>query len=204
MSSVDDHQITSLLQLAQTDRRAALDAVVPLVYDTLRRLARQQLARERSDHTLNATALAHEAYAKLVGLTRIEWRDRAHFYAAAAGAMRRVLIDYAVSRKAQKRGGATVRVDIDAIVLVADEHLDELMAINDALTRLEEAHAAAARVVECRVFVGMTIDETAEALGVGPATVKRYWVFARAWLARDLGFDLGRTAAQTPEHEAGS
>lgn len=180
-----DGQVTALLRQAGSGRRETLDALVPIVYDTLRRIARQQLAGERGGHTLSATALAHEAYARLVGLTRIEWRDRAHFFAAAAGAMRRVLIDYAAARHARKRDGGTA-VDLDLVGLVADEHLDDLLAVNDALARLEQAHAGAARVIECRVFAGMTIEETATALDVSPATVKRHWELGRAWLARDL------------------
>jgi RNA polymerase sigma factor (TIGR02999 family) len=180
-----DGPVTALLRHAGPDRRQTLDALVPIVYDTLRRIARQQLAGERGGHTLSATALAHEAYARLVGLTRIEWRDRAHFFAAAAGAMRRVLIDYAAARNTRKRnGGDAVEVDLDG--LVADEHLDDLLTVNHALTRLEQVHAGAARVVECRVFAGMTIEETAAALDVSPATVKRHWELARAWLVRDL------------------
>ena len=180
-----DGPVTALLRRASTDRRETLDALVPIVYDTLRRIARQQLAGERGAHTLSATALAHEAYVRLVGLTRIEWRDRAHFFAAAAGAMRRVLIDYAAARNTRKRnGGGAVDLDLDG--LVADEHLEDLLAVNHALARLERIHAGAARVVECRVFAGMTIEETAAALDVSPATVKRHWELARAWLIRDL------------------
>lgn len=178
-------QVTALLRNAGADRRETLDALVPIVYDTLRRIARQQLAGERGGHTLSATALAHEAYARLVGLTRIEWRDRAHFFAAAAGAMRRVLIDYAAARNTRKRNGGDA-VDLDLDGLVADEHLGDLLTVNDALARLEQVHAGAARVVECRVFAGMTIEETAAALDVSPATVKRHWELARAWLIRDL------------------
>ncbi|MCC7180298.1 MAG: sigma-70 family RNA polymerase sigma factor [Acidobacteria bacterium] len=180
-----DPAVTALLRLAQTDRRQALDALVPLVYDTLRRIARQQLARERPGHTLSATALAHEAYARLIGLTRIEWRDRAHFFAAAAGAMRRVLIDYAVARKARKRGGGAA-VEMDLAGLVTDDRVEDVLSVHEALVRLERVHPRAARVVECRIFAGMTIDETAAALDLSPATVKRYWEFARATLTREL------------------
>ena len=177
-----DGEVTALLRRAHLDRRGALDALVPIVYDTLRRIARQQLAGERRGHTLTATALAHEAYARLVGLTRIEWRDRAHFYAAAAGAMRRVLIDYAAARNAQKRGDGAVAVELDLDGIVADDHLDDLLTVHDALTRLEAVHAGAARVVECRVFAGMTIEETAAALDLSAATVKRHWELARVWV----------------------
>jgi RNA polymerase sigma factor (TIGR02999 family) len=182
-----DGRVTALLRSVQGDRREALDALVPLVYDSLRQIARQQLARERPTHTLSATALAHEAYARLVGLTRIAWRDRAHFFAAAAGAMRRVLIDYAAARRAQKRGGGAVPVDVELETLIADDRCDDLLAVQDALTRLEQVNAGAARIVECRIFAGMTIEETAAALDRSPATVKRHWELARAWLARDLG-----------------
>jgi RNA polymerase sigma factor (TIGR02999 family) len=181
-----DARVTALLRNASEDRRGTLDALVPLVYDTLRQIARQQLARERRGHTLSATALAHEAYARLVGLTRIEWRDRAHFFAAAAGAMRRVLIDYAVAKKTRKRDGG-VAVELDLAGLIADDRLEDVVQVHEALIRLERVHTGAARVVECRVFAGMTIEETAAALDVAPATVKRHWELARAWLARDLG-----------------
>jgi RNA polymerase sigma factor (TIGR02999 family) len=182
-----DARVTAVLRAAHVDPRARLDALMPLVYDALRRIARQQLAGERRAHTLSATALAHEAYARLVGLTRIDWRDRAHFFAAAAGAMRRVLIDYAVARNAQKRGSGAAPVDLDLAGLVADDRLDDLLQMHDALARLERVHDGAARIVECRVFAGMTIDETAAALDISPATVKRHWQLARAWLARELG-----------------
>jgi RNA polymerase sigma factor (TIGR02999 family) len=186
-SLVPDGRVTALLRSVHGGRREALDALVPLVYDTLRQIARQQLARERPAHTLSATALAHEAYARLVGLTRIAWRDRAHFFAAAAGAMRRVLIDYAVARRTQKRGGGAIAVDVELATLIADDRCDDLLAVQDALTRLEQVNEGAARIVECRVFAGMTIEETAAALDRSPATVKRHWELARAWLARDLG-----------------
>jgi RNA polymerase sigma factor (TIGR02999 family) len=178
--------VTALLRQAHVNRREALDALVPIVYDTLRRIARQQLAGERRGHTLTATALAHEAYARLVGLTRIEWRDRAHFFAAAAGAMRRVLIDYAAARNAHKRGGGAIPVELELDGIVTDDHLDDLLAVHDALQRLETVHAGAARVVECRVFAGMTIEEAAAALDVSPATVKRHWELARVWLGVHL------------------
>jgi RNA polymerase sigma factor (TIGR02999 family) len=179
-------EVTALLRRARTDPET-LDALVPLVYDALRRIARQQLKRERPTHTLSATALAHEAYARLVGVTRIAWRDRAHFFAAAAGAMRRILIDYAVARRAQKRGGGAIAVDLELAPLIGDDRLDDLLAVQEALAHLEQVDAGAARIVECRVFAGMTIEETAAALGRSPATIKRHWERARAWQARDLG-----------------
>jgi RNA polymerase sigma factor (TIGR02999 family) len=184
--SQGDGDVTALLRRAHVDRREALDALVPIVYDTLRGIARQQLAGERRGHTLSATALAHEAYTRLVGLTRIEWRDRAHFFAAAAGAMRRVLIDYAAARNAHKRGSGAAAVEIDLDGIVGDDRLEDLLAVHHALTRLETVHAGAARVVECRVFAGMTIEEAAAALDISPATVKRHWELARVWLGMHL------------------
>jgi RNA polymerase sigma factor (TIGR02999 family) len=178
-------EVTALL--GRADRREALDALVPLVYDTLRVIARRQLARERRDHTLSATALAHEAYSRLIAIERITWRDRAHFLAAAAGAMRRIIVDYATARNALKRGAGTRAVTIDLAGLLDDgRRADDVLAVHEALAHLEAVHAASARVVECRVFAGMTIDEAATALGISPATVKRRWEFARAWLAREL------------------
>jgi RNA polymerase sigma factor (TIGR02999 family) len=180
-----DGEVTVLLR-GHGDRRETLDALVPIIYDTLRHIARQQMAGERRGHTLTATALAHEAYTRLVGLTRIEWRDRAQFFAAAAGAMRRVLIDYAAARNAHKRGSGAVAVEIDLDGIVADDRLEDLLTVHDALTRLETVHPGAARVVECRVFAGMTIEEAAVALDISPATVKRHWELARVWLGMHL------------------
>jgi RNA polymerase sigma factor (TIGR02999 family) len=178
--------VTALLRRSGPDRRAALDELVPIIYDTLRRMARQQLARERNGHTLVTTALAHEAYAKLIGLDRIQWRDRAHFFAAAAGAMRRVLVDYALARRADKRGGGATAVPIEGLPLADDVHVEDAVAVHEALERLQRHFPGAERVVECRVFAGMTIEETAAALDLSPATVKRQWAAARRWLARDL------------------
>lgn len=168
----------------------ALDALVPLVYNELERLAHAQLRRERADHTLDTSGLVHEAYARLVRLDRIEWTDRAHFLALAAQAMRRVLINYAEGRRAQKRGGGQPPVSLDASpVQVASPtatDLNDLLALDAALKRLSELDARQARVVECRFFGGMTVEETASVLDISPATVKRDWTLARAWLNREL------------------
>lgn len=178
--------VTALLRSGGGGRRAAFDRLVPIVYDTLRRIAHRALLNERRGHTLGTTALVHEAYARLAGLRRIEWRDRSHFFGVAAGAMRRILIDHAVARRAQKRGGSANPVPLDGVALFTDDRLDDVLAVHHALERLEAVDAAAVRIVECRVFLGMTIEETAEALGVSAATVKRHWVAARAWLTREL------------------
>jgi RNA polymerase sigma factor (TIGR02999 family) len=164
-----------------------LDRLVPLVYEDLRRIAHRQLRGERGDHTLDTGALVHEAYLKLSRLDRIEWRDRSHFLAAAAGAMRRILVDYAVARGTHKRGGARQRVPLEDVIVLTGDNAQELLALDDALRRLAVESERAARIVEWRFFGGMSIEETAEVLEISPATVKREWTLARAWLNRELG-----------------
>jgi RNA polymerase sigma factor (TIGR02999 family) len=159
------------------------------VYDELHRLARGQLRNERADHTLGATALIHEAYLKLSGLDRIHWQSRSRFMAVAGQAMRRVLVNHATARGAQKRGGKRERLSLDDVVIISDERSDDLIALDDALTKLAALDQRQARVVECRFFAGMSVEETAEALATAPATVKRDWTLARAWLHRELHAD---------------
>jgi RNA polymerase sigma factor (TIGR02999 family) len=187
---MESSDVTRLLRDASRGDRQALDEVVPLVYDTLRRLAHRALREERRGHTLSTTALAHEAFLELQNITRIEWQDRSHFFAVAARAMRRVLVDYAVRRNAQKRGGGVAAVDLETVVFGTDDRLEEMLALNEALARLEAVAPSVVRVVECRVFVGMTIDETADALRLSPATVKRHWSAGRAWLNRELSIEV--------------
>ena len=160
----------------------------PLVYNELRRMAARKLRSERDGHTLCTTALVHEAWLELTKLTRIEWRNRAHFLAIAAQAMRRILIDYAVARRRQKRGGGQPIESLDQCdaMMMAAVRGDELVALDEALERLMTMNARQARIVECRFYGGMSIEETAEALEVSPATVKREWTMARAWLNREL------------------
>jgi len=183
MSSEGD--VTRLLRSLGHDGRA-LDALLPIVYDELRGIARRQLGTERSDHTLQPTALVHEAYLKLSRLDRIEWVNRAQFFAIAAQAMRRVLVDYALARRAAKRGGGALHVPLADALLVSADDARDILALNEALAGLEQREPRLARVVECRYFAGLSIDETAEALSISPATVKRDWVVARAWLNREL------------------
>ena len=172
---------------AESARDASeLERLVPVVYDELRRIAHRQLRGERSDHTLDTTGLVHEAYLKLSRLERIEWRDRGHFLAAAAGVMRRVLVDYAVARNAGKRGSGRQRVPLDEVFILADDRAEELLALDEALERLARESERAARIVEWRFFAGMSVEETADVLGISPATVKREWALARAWLTREL------------------
>ncbi len=182
----DQGEVTRLLAELGHGGRDALDRLLPIVYAELQRIAHHQLWGERSDHTLATTDLVHEAYLKLVGLERIEWKNRAQFFAVAAQAMRRVLVDHAVSRKAQKRGGERRKVPLDQAMLVAEQPGDELLALHNALNELERINERLSRIVECRYFAGMSIEETAEALGISPATVKRDWTMARAWLHREL------------------
>lgn len=183
--------ITGLLQAAQRGDREALNALFPLVYEELRSLARSQRRRWHGDLTLNATALVHEAYIKLVDPRGTVPGSRDHFFAVAAKAMRHILCNYARERQRLKRGGGADHVTIDETVnalpiVVSDEKALELSALDEALQRLEQVSERQSRVVECRFFGGMSIEETASALGSSPATVKRDWTMARAWLYREI------------------
>lgn len=163
-----------------------LDHLFPRFYAELQRLARGQLRRERTGHTLNTTDLVHEAYLKLTALERIEAQNRAHLLALAGQAMRRVLVDHAVHRNAAKRGGKRVRVTLGDVAEVGDDDGIESIELEEALRRLESINARHGRIVECRFFAGMTVEETAAALDISPATVYREWNMARAWLNREL------------------
>jgi RNA polymerase sigma factor (TIGR02999 family) len=182
----DRHDITGLLQAWRSGDREARDRLFPLVYQELRRIAHRQLGRERKDHTLGTTALVHEAYLKLVDQSRAQWADRAHFYAVAARAMRRILVDYARRHRALKRGAEKVRIDLDDAPAVAAERAQTLVALDDALTQLAEVDERLSKVVECRFFGGLTEEETAEALSVTARTVRRDWVKAKGWLYQAL------------------
>lgn len=178
--------ITALLEAHAFGDPDALDELFPLVYEELRRMASRRMQEERSGHTLQTTALVHEAYMELVDLDDVDWQDRRHFFAVAARVMRNVLVDYAVKRNAQKRGGDRDRVPLeeqDGAVSVA---LDNVLAVHQALDRLETIDERQVRVVECRFFAGLTIEETANVLGISTATVGRDWRIARAWLNREL------------------
>lgn len=182
--------ITGLLLAWQGGDAAALDRLLPLVYEELRRIAHRQLSRERPGHTLSTTALVHEAYLRLVDQNRAEWADRAQFFAIAARLMRRVLVDAARLRLAGKREGIRKRVTLDAQELSLEDRADLLVAVDEALERLAAVDERAGRVVECRFFGGYTENETAEALGITDRTVRRDWVRAKAWLyeaLRDAG-----------------
>jgi RNA polymerase sigma factor (TIGR02999 family) len=168
------------------DDEPALDALYPVVYGELRAMAHRHLRGERPDHTLGTTGLVHEAYLKLARLDRIEWMNPAHVLGMAARAMRRILVDHATARRADKRGGGVEPVTLDDALMMAEMRGDELLALDEALRKLATVDERLARVVECRFFGGMSIEETAEAIEVSPATVKRDWTVARAWLNREL------------------
>jgi RNA polymerase sigma factor (TIGR02999 family) len=174
------------LAIANDGDPEAMRGVLALLYDRLRLIAHRQLRHEAEGHTLETDGLVHEAYLRMLGVEHVQWRDRQHFLATAARMMRRVLIDYADQRKAQKRGGGEVPVVLDEALLAVEENVDELRALDAALERLAAVNARQAQVIECRFFGGLSIDETAAALGIAPATVKRDWIAARAWLNREL------------------
>ena len=180
--------VTQVLNAIDEGDPHAAGELLPLVYEELRRLATAKMNRESSEQTIQPTALVHEAFMRLVGNERsTEWDNRGHFFAAAAESMRRILIEAARRRNAEKRGGGRKRLDLsgnEAVVDPADS--DNLLALDDALTKLEKEDPDLARLVELRYFAGMTVDQTAEVLKVSPRTVKRNWAYARAWLQRQI------------------
>jgi RNA polymerase sigma factor (TIGR02999 family) len=181
--------VTRWLHVASRGDAEALRRVLGLLYERLRTIAHHELGREARGHTLETDGLVHEAFLRLEGLDRIQWRDRQHLLSMATRAMRRVLIDYAAQRRAAKRGGGAVPVPLEAAESAADavdQHADELQALDEALVRLAKMNRRQSAVVECRFFGGLSIEETADALALSPATVKRDWMAARAWLNREL------------------
>jgi RNA polymerase sigma factor (TIGR02999 family) len=193
-------RITTLLQAHAAGDAGAIQQLLPRVYDQLRRIARGRLRRERPGHTLAVTDLVHEAFLKLLPLERVDWRSRAHFFAIASRAMRNVLVDHAERRGAAKRGAGVSMVSLEHAAAATVQPLDDLIALSEALTRLERLDARQAQVVECRFFGGLSLDETAEALNTSAATVSRDWAFARAWLHNELATTGGGPAkpASTP------
>lgn len=184
----ENTQITSLLEQADAGGSGLYEQLMPLVYDELKRLAHHHLRRERSGHTLNTTALVHEAYEKLVG-QRTSWSNGSHFFAVASMAMRRILVNYARDRARLKRGGGVSLVSLSG---VPDHMLEvqavEITALDEALDRLSHINERAARIIECRFFGGLTIDETAHALGLSATTVKHHWRLAKTWLRSELSY----------------
>lgn len=186
MSETTAHTVTALLVRWRDGDEGAIRELVPVVHEHLRRLARRQMAGERPDHMLQVTALVNEAYLRLVDARRVNWQDRAHFFAMAARLMRRVLVDVARAEKNQKRGGGLHRVTFDQNLLVCREAPDDLIAIDDALQALAKTYERKSQVVELRFFGGLSVEETAEVLQVSPETVMRDWKFAKNWLMREL------------------
>jgi RNA polymerase sigma factor (TIGR02999 family) len=187
--------VTALLVDWRGGDERALQKLVPLVLDELRRLARRHMAGERPGHVLQATALVNELYLRLVDVRRVRWQDRAHFFAVAARLMRRVLVDDARARRNQKRGGALQRVTFDPDLPVASDSLDSVIAIDEALRALAAEYERKAQVVELRFFGGLSVEETAEALGISSETVMRDWKFAKSWLMRELSRRKPETTA---------
>lgn len=184
-----------LLNEAGAGNSAASTDLLPLVYERLRALAGRKMEQERSDHTLQATALVHEAYLRLVDTTKVQvWENRWHFFAAAAESMRRILVDNARRRGRIKRGGERNRVDLDKLELTVDEPPDELLALDEAMTKLAEAHPKQAQLVNLRYFGGLTHEEAAQALGISTSTADRHWAYARAWLYRHMASDESERA----------
>lgn len=180
------HDVTALLLDWRCGDEGAVQKLLPIVYDELRRLAKRQMAREDPDHLLQATALVNEIYLRLVDIRRVQWQDRAHFFAMAARLMRRVLVDFARAQKNQKRGGAFQRVTFDQNLPITSNTPEDLIAIDDALQAFAKEHERKSRVVELRFFGGLSVEETAEALNISQETVLRDWKFAKSWLMREL------------------
>ena len=186
MTPGSTQSVTDLLQAWASGDQTALDDLLPLVYDDLRRQARRFMRAQPAGHTLQTTALVHEAYLRLVGQSPVEWNGRAHFFGVAAKAMRSILVDHARARVAAKRGGSPRVVTLDDAAGVAPQRGVDVLALDDALGRLAELDARKSKLVELRYFGGLGIEEAAAVLGVSPATVKREWTTARAWLRREL------------------
>jgi RNA polymerase sigma factor (TIGR02999 family) len=183
-SSMD---VTLLLRELSRGNQDALAELIPAVYDELRRLAGYYLHQERSDHTLQATALVHEAYLRLVDQRRVDWKNRSHFFGVAAHLMRRVLLMHAREHRALKRGGAAQKISLDETAIYSQAQADDLVFLDELLNQLERLDLQQERIVEMRFFAGLSVEETADVLGISTATVKRDWAMAKGWLAREMG-----------------
>ena len=186
MAGAPSHEVTQLLKAWSSGDRAALDRLIPLVYDELHRLAHSQMRREHSDHVLQTTALVNEAYLQLVDTDKVNWQDRTHFFAISARLMRQILVHSARSRNAQKRGGRIRRVSLSDSAVFAPKPDADLIELDDALTALAEVDVRKAKVVELRYFAGLTLEEAAVVLEVSGKTVWRDWNLAKAWLHREM------------------
>jgi len=186
MTTPSEKDVTRLLVAWSNGDQTAIEQLTPLVYSELHRLAHRYLGRERKGHTLQTTALVHEAYLRLIDQKEVRWQNRAHFFAIAAQMMRRILVDYARSRNVAKRGGDARQVSLDEAMDVSDERAADVIALDEALKSLSDLDQRKGRIIELRFFGGLSIEETAEVLGVSPGTVMRDWTFAKAWLQREI------------------
>src|SRR6266487_4387456 len=184
--SVSQQRVTELLTRWSNGDDAALAELTPLVYEELRRLAHREMGAERPDHTLQTTALVNEAYLRLAGQSNPRWQDRAHFFAVAARGMRRILVSYARSQRSQKRGGGAARLELDEAAILSPEQSKEIVDLHEALERLGTLDSRKAQVVELKYFAGLNHDEIAEVMKISAVTVRRDWVFAKAWLHKEL------------------
>ncbi|HEU4389593.1 MAG TPA: sigma-70 family RNA polymerase sigma factor [Blastocatellia bacterium] len=184
---LSQQNVTQMLKDWRSGDDAAFERLIPVVYDELRRQAATYLRRERPGHTLQATALIHEAYLRLINQENIDWQNRAHFYAIAARLMRQILVDHARKRKAGKRGGSDIKVSLEDAMVVSPGRSVDLVALDEALTGLAALDPQQSRVVELRYFSGLSVEETAEVLGISTRTVKRDWNVAKAWLRERIG-----------------
>jgi RNA polymerase sigma factor (TIGR02999 family) len=184
--------VTQLLIGWSKGDKEALDKLLPLVYNELHRQAAAYLRRERAGHTLQTTALIHEAYVRLVDQKNVHWQNRAHFFGIAAQLMRRILVDHARTKKRVKRGGSDIRVSLSEVTIKAKARDLDIVALDEALERLAQIDEQQSRIVELRFFSGLTVEETAEVLGISPATVKRDWSMAKAWLHREISGEVGK------------
>jgi len=186
MTRPSPHDVTQLLQAWSSGDQGALEKIVPLVYDQLHQLARHYMAGERRCHVLQTTALVNEAYVRLIDASKVSWRNRAHFFAISAQLMRRILVEFARSRRRQKRGGGIGPTSLDEALIVSPEPSADLLALDDALKDLAAIDPRQSQVVELRFFGGLSVEETAEVLKVSPETVMRDWKLAKAWLLRAM------------------
>ena len=190
MTSSSPDEVTQLLRDWSNGDKAALDKLMPLVYEELRRLAHHHMRRERPGHSLQTTAIVNEAYLQLIDQRDVQWQNRAHFFGIAAHLMRRVLAGYARSRHCAKRGGGARQVSLNEAIIVSEERAADMVALDDALNSLANIDERKSRIVEMRFFGGLSIEETAEVLGVSPGTVMRDWTLAKAWLRREISKEV--------------
>ncbi len=186
METGGQKNISLILKDWSSGRREAVDELMPVIYDELKKIAAQYLRKERPEHTLQPTELAHEAYLKLIDISNVNWQDRAHFFAVSAQVIRRILVDHARAKATDKRGGAAERIVFDEAVSFSEEQDTDLLALDEALKELAKFDDQQSRIVEMRFFGGLTIEETAEVLKISPATIKREWTLAKAWLHKTL------------------